>query len=145
MRVFFNRKFLLNLHFSLLQGGGASQRCNQANFGIGISCVFLHLKGRCWFDFLCDRLLSKGADKKWLKICLFFASSPLKEVDMGVSKDRGTPKWMVFIMEKPYEQMDDLGGFTTTIFGSTSIYQINVFTHKISGCFPEIFWSWGWV
>ena len=59
---------------------------------------------------------------------------------MGVSKNRGTPKWMVFIMENPI-RMDDLGGFSTPIFGSTSIYQINVFTHKISGCFPEIFWS----
>jgi len=27
----------------------------------------------------------------------------------GVSKNRGIPKWMVKIMEKPYEQMDDLG------------------------------------
>ena len=29
------------------------------------------------------------------------------------------PKWMVKIMEKPYEQMDDLGG--TTIFGNTQM------------------------
>ncbi len=29
---------------------------------------------------------------------------------MGVSKYRGTPKWMVY-HGKPYEQMDDLGGF----------------------------------
>ena len=29
---------------------------------------------------------------------------------MGVSKNRGTPKWMVY-NEKPYEQMDYLGGF----------------------------------
>ena len=28
---------------------------------------------------------------------------------MGVSKDRGTPKWMVYFMEIPYEQIDDLG------------------------------------
>ena len=27
---------------------------------------------------------------------------------MGVSKNRGTPKWMVY-NGKPYEQMDDLG------------------------------------
>ena len=34
-------------------------------------------------------------------------------IDMGVSKYRGTPKWVVykFYNEKPYEQMDDLGGF----------------------------------
>ena len=38
---------------------------------------------------------------------------------MGVSKNRGTPKWMVKIMENPYEQMDDLGGISTPIFGST--------------------------
>ena len=28
---------------------------------------------------------------------------------MGVSKNRGTPKWMVYNGSKPYEQMDDLG------------------------------------
>ncbi len=28
---------------------------------------------------------------------------------MGVSKDRGTPKWMVKMMENPIK-MDDLGG-----------------------------------
>ena len=30
---------------------------------------------------------------------------------MGVSKNRGTPKWMVKLMENPIK-MDDLGGFT---------------------------------
>ena len=30
-------------------------------------------------------------------------------MQMGVSKNRGTPKWMVY-NGKPYEQMDDLGG-----------------------------------
>ena len=29
---------------------------------------------------------------------------------MGVSTNNGTPKWMVKIMDNPYEQMDDLGG-----------------------------------
>ena len=29
---------------------------------------------------------------------------------MGVSKNNGTPKWMVY-KGKPYEQMDDLGVF----------------------------------
>ena len=38
---------------------------------------------------------------------------------MGVSKNRGTPKWMVY-SGKSYEQMDDLGGFTP-IFGNTYI------------------------
>ncbi len=39
---------------------------------------------------------------------------------VGVSKNRGIfpPKWMVKIMENPIK-MDDLGGFTTPIFGST--------------------------
>ena len=36
---------------------------------------------------------------------------------MGVSKNRGkTHKWMV-CSGKSYEPMDDLGGFTTPIFG----------------------------
>ena len=29
-------------------------------------------------------------------------------LEMGVSKNRGTPKWLVY-NGKPYEQMDDLG------------------------------------
>ena len=33
----------------------------------------------------------------------------LGRVHLDVSKNRGTPKWMVKIMENPYEQMDDLG------------------------------------
>ncbi len=40
---------------------------------------------------------------------------------MGVSKNTGTPKWMViFHGSKPCEQMDDLGGFP--IFLETPIY-----------------------
>ena len=38
---------------------------------------------------------------------------------MGVSKNNGTPKWMVKIMEKPIK-MDDLGG-KPTIYGNTHI------------------------
>ena len=29
---------------------------------------------------------------------------------MGVSKNRGTPKWMVYFMENPYGLMDDFEG-----------------------------------
>jgi len=39
---------------------------------------------------------------------------------MDVSKNRGTPKWMVKIMENPIK-MDDLGG-KPTIFGNTHMY-----------------------
>ena len=31
---------------------------------------------------------------------------------MDVLKNRGTPKWMVKIMENPMSKWDDLGGFT---------------------------------
>ena len=41
------------------------------------------------------------------------------QTDMAVSKNRGTPKWMVKIMENPI-RMDDLGGFPI-IFGLTPI------------------------
>ena len=40
--------------------------------------------------------------------------------NMGVSKNGGTPKWMVY-NGKPYEQMDDLGGFNPRIFGNTHL------------------------
>ena len=36
---------------------------------------------------------------------------------MGVSKNKGTPKWMVYFMENPIK-MDDLGG-KPPIFGNT--------------------------
>ena len=40
---------------------------------------------------------------------------------LGVSKNSGkTPKWMVY-KGKPYEQMDDLGGKTTPIFGLSDL------------------------
>ena len=39
---------------------------------------------------------------------------------MGVSKNRGTPKWMVKIMENAIK-MDDLGG-NTPIFGTTHMH-----------------------
>ena len=47
---------------------------------------------------------------------------------MGVSKNRGTPKWMVKIMENPIK-MDDLGG-KPMIFGNT---HINEFAHLTVG------------
>ena len=40
-------------------------------------------------------------------------------IQMGVSKNRGTPKWMVKIKENPIK-MDDLGG-KPTIFGNIQI------------------------
>ena len=38
---------------------------------------------------------------------------------MGVAKNRGTPKWMVYVMEDPIK-MDDLG-VISLIFGNTHI------------------------
>ena len=49
----------------------------------------------------------------------FLEGSWYLNVDMGVSKNRGTPKWMVKIMENPIK-MDDLGG-KPTIFGNIHI------------------------
>ena len=47
--------------------------------------------------------------------------------DMGVSKNRGTPKWMVY-NGKPYK-MDDLG---LPLFSETSIYLGNINPQKIT-------------
>ena len=46
---------------------------------------------------------------------------------MGVSKNTGTPKWMVKIMENPMK-MDDLGG--TPIFGNTHMKEMDVYWGK---------------
>ena len=53
----------------------------------------------------------------YIKNCCFIRH-PLKNGLLGVSKNRGTPKWMVKIMENPIK-MGDLGG--TTIFGNTQV------------------------
>ncbi len=40
---------------------------------------------------------------------------------MGVSKIKGTPKWMVY-MGKPYEQMDNLGVFPLFLVQHPYVY-----------------------
>ena len=51
---------------------------------------------------------------------------PTTHPNMGVSKNKGTPKWMVKIMENPIK-MDDLG---VPLFSETSIYYcLVVFPH----------------
>ena len=52
------------------------------------------------------------------RMFVVFLASPTQ--NMGVSKNSGTPKWMVYFMENPFK-MDDLGGKTTPIFGLTPI------------------------
>ena len=49
---------------------------------------------------------------------------------MGVSKNRGTPKWMVKIVENPIK-MDDLGG-NPTIFGNIHL-RIPLYGMEVSG------------
>ena len=48
--------------------------------------------------------------------CFFLNAFVGRDVYLGVSNNRGTPKWMVKIMENPIK-MDDLGG-KPTIFGN---------------------------
>ena len=48
-----------------------------------------------------------------------------QNVHMGVSKNNGTPKWMVKIRENPIK-MDDLGGKNTPIFGNIHMQQVRV-------------------
>ena len=66
---------------------------------------------------------------------------------MGVSKNSGTPKWMVYFMKHPVK-IDDLGGFPP-IFGNIHIPRIekNNTTHTSFGAknhrnldlvFPEV-------
>ncbi len=53
-----------------------------------------------------------------------FYISNISSIDMGVSKNRFTPKWMIY-NGKPYFLMDDLEVFPP-IFGSTPIYPSNL-------------------
>ena len=57
----------------------------------------------------------KNQMKSWIPYIVFLGYQHL-----DVSKNRGTPKWMVNIMENPNEQMDDLGG-KPIIFGNTHL------------------------
>ena len=51
-------------------------------------------------------------------------------VYMGVSKNNGTPKWMVKIMEIPMNKWMIWGGFTTPYFWKHPyIYYIYIYTH----------------
>ena len=56
---------------------------------------------------------------KWM-VCSGFCEKKTVRSDMGVSKNRGIPKWMVY-NGKPYFQMDDLGAFPP-IFGGPPTY-----------------------
>ena len=60
----------------------------------------------------------KNPEPGWRGEDTFGLSSLLNFLHVGVSKNSGTPKWMVKIMENPIK-MDDLGG--TTIFGNIHV------------------------
>ena len=56
---------------------------------------------------------------------------------MGVSKNSGTPKWMVYFMENPIE-MDDLGGFLPLFLVDTHIlFNLSGLKHFLHA--PDIF------
>ena len=65
-------------------------------------------------------------------------------VNMDVSKNNGTPKWMVY-NGKPYEQMDDLGG--SPLFLETPISQRFIFARnypKTNLTSQDILIPWDW-
>ena len=90
-----------------------------------------HLSKRwfCWHE---ENFVNRFF-QKWHHPTMNFYGGEIFEVTqidcslcLGVSKNRGTPKWMVKIMEKPYEN-GWFGG--TTIFGNP--YTFTVYTlHK---------------
>ena len=58
---------------------------------------------------------------------------------MGVSKNKGTPKWMVYFMENPIK-MDDLGVFP--LFLETPIYSLKSYLRylRVYWLSEVIFW-----
>ena len=54
----------------------------------------------------------------------------LAKTHMGVSKNRGTPKWMVKIMENPIK-IDDLGAITAIFRNTHMIHHLWVFLHHL--------------
>ena len=76
------------------------------------------------------RLIHHGSTKTLQKKGGFKTiSRQIRTNHKGVSKNGGTPKWMVKIMENPIK-VDDLGGFPP-IFGSTPINLKTTATHRI--------------
>ena len=72
-----------------------------------------------------------------MKIPKMFELPPPRYMpNMGVSKNRGTPNSKMDGENNgtPYQQMDDLGGFPTPIFGSTPICQINLKQPDLQKC-----------
>ena len=68
---------------------------------------------------------------------------PVTGQDMDVSKNRGTPKWMVKIMENPIK-MGWFGGVNTPIFGTTHMidtHMIDVSFHFL-GCSGFALFTW---
>ena len=57
----------------------------------------------------------------------------------GVSKNRGTPKWMVYNGSKPYEQMDDLG---LSLFLETPIRTLTILNFFIVLFLDKVGSSW---
>ena len=60
---------------------------------------------------------------------------------MGVSKNRGTPKWMVY-KENPIK-MDDLGG-KPTIFGNIQMLEVCVLKSLKLTVIHIQLWMWMW-
>ena len=74
---------------------------------------------------------------KFLKEIQSWLCQKMEEMDIlhvGVSKNNGTPKWMVYFMETPIK-MDDLGGFPP-IFGNTHVKKKNITSGSLWDVLP---------
>ena len=82
---------------------------------------FNHHKGHSWVNYICHtyhgdpdpcfffmEVNGIRGIREWNPPVRFLGGFSGCLKDMGVSKNRGTPKWMVY-NGTPYEQMDDLG------------------------------------
>ena len=69
-------------------------------------------------------LVSRGV------VVLSYTQFHVGRLHLGVSKNRGTPKWMVKIMGNPYEQMDDLG---VPLFLETPTYHSILWSNYCKG------------
>ena len=85
--------------------------------------IMTHIQKRS--ETVCKRLITPNLMYFTVSVRGFHGFS---SADLGVSKNNGTPKWMVKIMKNPIK-MDDLGG--PPLFLETSIWPMNQLPKRV--------------
>ena len=64
-------------------------------------CICLHILSTICLAILSNLYSANLLPERWFTIAIAFTQSRCHQVNLGVSKNNATPKWMVKIMENP--------------------------------------------